>query len=80
MHRTDLKGVKISSSVSKTRKLCLIGSPDCNSIFSLEAVLHKFGWKHVNSYFAVLYSAPFEDCNSIFSSEALLHKYWRKHI
>ena len=27
MHRTDLKGVKISSSASKTRKLCAIGSP-----------------------------------------------------
>ena len=28
MYRTDLKGVNFSSSASKTRKLCVIGSPD----------------------------------------------------
>ena len=27
MHRTDLEGVKISSSVSKMRKLCIIEGP-----------------------------------------------------
>ena len=26
-HRTDLKGVKIGSSASKTPKLCVVGSP-----------------------------------------------------
>ena len=28
MLRTDMKGVKIGSSASKTRKLCIIGSPE----------------------------------------------------
>ena len=29
MHRTNLKGVNFGSSASKTRKLCVIGSPEC---------------------------------------------------
>ena len=28
MHRTDLMGVKIGRSATKTRKLCVIGSPE----------------------------------------------------
>ena len=31
-HRTDLKGVKIGSSASKTRKVCFNGSPDSINI------------------------------------------------
>ena len=33
MHRTNLKGVNFGSSTSKTRKPCVVGSPDCCSFF-----------------------------------------------